>query len=85
MPIGGSGISSALPDLRARFEEHGRDPADLHIVAFGSLPTSGKLEHLALAGCTEVVLRVPSGDTSDMLRRLDTFVPFLEQGWSAGG
>ena len=34
-------------------------------------PTPGKLEHLAAAGCTEVVLRVPTGDTSEMLRCLD--------------
>jgi probable F420-dependent oxidoreductase len=85
MPIGGAGISAALGELRSKFEERGRDPAGLHIVPFGSLPTPGKLEHLAYAGCTEVVLRVPSGDEAEMLRCLDEFSPYLEQGWSIGG
>jgi probable F420-dependent oxidoreductase len=85
MPIGGAGISAELPRLRRMFEEQGRDPAELYVVPFGSLPTPGKLEHLATAGCTEVVLRVPTIDTSEMLRCLDTFSVFLDQGWSTGG
>jgi len=85
MPIGGTGISAALPILQKMVEDRGRDPEGLHIVPFGSLPTPGKLEHLAKAGCTEVVLRVPTGDTSEMLRCLDSFSTYLDQGWSTGG
>jgi probable F420-dependent oxidoreductase len=85
MPMGGAGISTSLSELRHRFEERGRDPADLHIVPFGSVPTVGKLDHLASAGCTEVVLRVPSGENSEMLHCLDDFTVYLEQGWSSVG
>jgi probable F420-dependent oxidoreductase len=85
MPIGGSGISESLPLLRSMVEASGRNPEALHIVPFGSLPSPGKLEHLAKAGCTEVVLRVPTDDTSEMLRCLDRFSAYLDQGWSTGG
>jgi probable F420-dependent oxidoreductase len=85
MPIGGTGISGALPTLMSAVEQQGRDPAELHIVPFGSVPTPGKLEHLASAGCTEVVLRVPTEDTSEMLRCLDAFSKYLDQGWSSDG
>jgi hypothetical protein len=54
-------------------------------VPFGSVPTVGKLEHLANSGCTEVVLRVPSGRNSEMLQSLDDFTVYLEQGWSSVG
>lgn len=77
MPIGGSGVASHLPGLRDEFVVRGRDPAKLHVVPFGTIPSWGKLEHLAAAGATEVVLRVPSGDTSDMLRCLDEYGSYL--------
>ena len=73
MPIGGAGVAASLPELRREFAARGRDPAKLQIVPFGTIPSPGKLEHLAEAGATEVVLRVPSGDTSEMLRCLDTY------------
>ena len=85
MPIGAAGISKALPELRRKFEDRGRDPADLHVVSFGSVPTPGKLEHLATSGCTEVVLRVPSVGDSEMLHWLDEFTAYLGQGWSSDG
>lgn len=77
MPIGGAGLSSALPELRAAMEKADRDPATLHVVPFGTLPDEGKLEHYREIGVTEVVLRVPSGPPAETLRVLDDFRRFL--------
>ena len=38
LPIGGAGMKAALDDLRARFQEAGRDPATLHVVPMGIFP-----------------------------------------------
>jgi probable F420-dependent oxidoreductase len=79
MPVGGSGIALRLSELRREFVARERDPAQLQVVPFGTIPSPGKLDHLAAAGATEVVLRVPAGDTSDMLRCLDEYRTYLEQ------
>jgi probable F420-dependent oxidoreductase len=71
IPIGGAGLSSALPQLRAQFEAAGRDPSTLQCVPFGSIPDKGKLDHYRELGITEVVLRLNEGSTDDVLRRLD--------------
>jgi probable F420-dependent oxidoreductase len=84
MPIGGRGIKAALPDLVSEFVANGRDPEAIEVVAFGTIPDPGKLAHLAGAGCTEVALRVPSGESSQMLRCLDSYVRYLDGGWTAG-
>jgi probable F420-dependent oxidoreductase len=84
MPIGGKGIAEALPRLRECFEAAGRDPATVKVVAFGTLPDPGKLEHLADVGCTEVAFRVPSGESAQMLRSLDSYVRYLGSGGSDG-
>jgi probable F420-dependent oxidoreductase len=77
MPIGGAGMAEALPELRRAFEAAGRDPATVEVVAFGTIPTEGKLEHYASLGVTEVVVRVPSGPDDEMLRLLDDYARFL--------
>lgn len=71
IPIGGSGIRAALPDLHRAAEDAGRDPSTLRIVPFGVLPDPGKLEYYASLGVDEVVLRVPSADAPVVLRVLD--------------
>ncbi len=48
MPVGGTGLSTAIPELRRVVSEAGRDPAALEIVPFGSIPDPGKLEHFAV-------------------------------------
>jgi probable F420-dependent oxidoreductase len=78
MPIGGGGIARALPELVREFEAKGRDRSALSVVAFGTIPDPGKLEHLEAAGCSEVVLRVPSGQSSAMLRCLDSYCSYLD-------
>jgi probable F420-dependent oxidoreductase len=85
MPIGGRGIAQALLALRKEFEKRGRDPRQAHVVAFGTVPDPGKLEHLAAVGCTEVALRVPSGKSSEMLGSLDSYVRYLDRGFGVDG
>jgi probable F420-dependent oxidoreductase len=77
MPIGGAGVGASIDELRRAFEDVGRDPATLHVVPFGTVPTDGKLEHYASLGITEVVVRVPSGSSDEMLRVLDDYTRFL--------
>jgi probable F420-dependent oxidoreductase len=77
MPIGGAGITSSLDALRRAFADAGRDLNTLEVVPFGTVPDHGKLEHYASIGCTEVVLRIPSGPESEMLAVLDDYARFL--------
>jgi probable F420-dependent oxidoreductase len=79
MPIGGSGLSEALPRLRRTVEGHGRDPDAIRVVPFGTVPDDRKLEHLAGLGIREIVLRVPSGPPGEMLEALDAHVRYLER------
>jgi probable F420-dependent oxidoreductase len=73
MPIGSSGFREALPELRAAFEEAGRDPATAQAVPFGVVPTPGKLDYLRELGLREVVLALPSGGTDEVLAALDGY------------
>lgn len=77
IPIGGSGIASALPDLRRQMEDAGRDPTGLIVIPFGTLPDRGKLDHYAELGITETVLRVPSAGRDEVLATLDGYAPFV--------
>ena len=71
IPIGGGGLTKALPALRAQFEAAGRDPSTLRCVPFGTLPDPAKFEHFASLGIDEIVLRIEDGSRDDVLRRLD--------------
>ncbi len=79
MPIGGAGLADALPRLRRRAEEAGRDPDELRVVPFGTVPTAGKLDHYRTLGVTEIVLRVPAGPAGEMLPVLDAHAGFLSE------
>jgi probable F420-dependent oxidoreductase len=71
MPIGGSGLSVALPVLRSALEEAGRDPAGFEVVPFAVVPDHGKLDHYQDLGATEVVFDLPSAPRDKVLRVLD--------------
>ena len=71
IPIGGRGLTEAIPRLRDAIAEAGRDPEALRVVPFGSIPDQGKLEHFRSIGVTEVVLRVPSAPADVVLPILD--------------
>jgi len=77
MPIGGAGVKGALPDLRRAAEQRGRNPDDLEVVPFGTLPDHDKLEYYAALGIREVVLRLPSAPADEVLPVLDTFSTFI--------
>jgi len=77
MPIGGSGLGTALPELRRAFAAAGRDPARVHVVPFGTVPDDGKLAHYAELGVTEVVLRIPAGPADAMRGVLDDYTRYL--------
>ena len=77
MPIGGSGMASALESLRAALSEKGRDPDSLHIVPMGVFPNPEKLDYYREVGATEVVLRLPSDSRENVLPRLDEYMQYL--------
>lgn len=77
IPIGGAGLTTAIPELQRVVEESGRDPATLEIVPFGSLPDRGKLEHFASIGVTECVFRVPSAGADVVLPMLDEWAHLI--------
>jgi probable F420-dependent oxidoreductase len=78
IPIGGRGVRAALPELHAACQAIGRDPAELRIVPFGTVPDQGKLEYYESIGVTEVVLRLPSADAATVERTLDKYVSLLD-------
>jgi probable F420-dependent oxidoreductase len=77
LPIGGAGMAAELASLREVVAEAGRDPAQLEVVPFGTIPSAGKLERYREVGATEVVLRIPNGDDLSILRTLDEYTQFL--------
>jgi len=77
LPIGGSGLAQALPELRRAWEARGRDPGALQVVPFGVFPDAGKLDHYRSLGVTEAVLRVPSAPREKVLPVLDSYVRHL--------
>ncbi|HWW52553.1 MAG TPA: TIGR03619 family F420-dependent LLM class oxidoreductase, partial [Acidimicrobiales bacterium] len=71
IPIGGAGLTAAIPTLRAATEAAGRDPDALEIIPFGSIPDQGKLDHFETIGVTEVVMRLPAAPRDVVLPILD--------------
>jgi probable F420-dependent oxidoreductase len=79
IPIGGSGLGAAIPQLQEAVAAGGRDPATLRIVPFGSLPDHPKLDHFARIGVTECVFRLPSAPRDAVLPVLDDYAKLLTQ------
>jgi probable F420-dependent oxidoreductase len=77
IPIGGRGIREAVPRLRQRMAEAGRDPDALEITPFGSVPDHGKLDHFDSVGVTEVVFDLPSAPQDVVLPLLDEFAELV--------
>jgi probable F420-dependent oxidoreductase len=73
IPIGGAGMGEALPRLKAAVEEAGRDPGELELIPFWSVPDPGKLDHYAEIGATEVVFMLPSAGRDRILPLLDRY------------
>jgi probable F420-dependent oxidoreductase len=79
MPIGGAGLSRALPELRAALETAGRDPEQFDVVPFASIPDHGKLDHYAGLGVTEMVFDLPSAPPDDVLPVLDRYAHLVAE------
>lgn len=77
IPIGGSGLDKAIPRLHAAAEAGGRDPAELEVIPFGSIPTPGKLDHFRSLGVDECVFRLPSAPANEVLPVLDQWAQLL--------
>ncbi|MER5296356.1 LLM class F420-dependent oxidoreductase [Streptomyces pharetrae] len=77
LPIGGRGLSTTLPALRAAWADAGRDPAALQVVPYAVHPTPGKLAHYAELGIEEVVLQLPPAGEAEVLRTLDALAPYV--------
>ncbi len=71
IPIGGAGLTAAIPTLHEEWTAAGRRVEDLHIVPFGTLPNAEKLEHFAEIGVTEVVFRLPSAPRDQVMPMLE--------------
>jgi probable F420-dependent oxidoreductase len=79
IPIGGAGVKAALPELYRAAELAGRDPSELRVVPFGTIPDPAKLEYYASLGIDEVVLRVPSAPRDIVLPLLDQYAQLVDQ------
>ncbi len=66
-----------MPALREALEDAGRDPAEVKVVPFGTLPDAGKLAYYGQLGIEEVVLNVPSAPADTVLPLLDRYAAFL--------
>jgi probable F420-dependent oxidoreductase len=79
IPIGGKGITDAVPRLRERVAEAGRDPSTLEITPFGSIPDHGKLDHFEQVGVTEVIFDLPSAPADVVLPILDRYATLVAE------
>ncbi|MBB5119963.1 F420-dependent oxidoreductase [Streptomyces eurocidicus] len=76
LPIGGSGLGEALPQLRRAWEDAGRQ-GEPDVVPYAVHPSAGKLAHFAELGLREVVVGLPAADEAEVLRALDAHAEFL--------
>ncbi|MFO7591453.1 MAG: TIGR03619 family F420-dependent LLM class oxidoreductase [Acidimicrobiia bacterium] len=79
LPIGGAGVKDALPDLHRACEAVDRDPAEIRLVPFGTIPSREKIEYYATIGIEEIVLRVPTGSADVVLPVLDEHAQLLAE------
>jgi len=77
IPIGGKGITAAVPQLQDAVAAAGRDPSTLEIVPFGSTPDQGKLDHFERVGVTECVFNLPSAPADRILPLLDEYASLV--------
>ncbi|MER5196945.1 LLM class F420-dependent oxidoreductase [Streptomyces sp. NPDC002755] len=77
LPIGGRGLSEALPVLRSAWADAGREPDALQVVPYAVQPSPGKLAYYAELGIEEAVVQLPPLREAEALRALDEFTPYL--------
>jgi probable F420-dependent oxidoreductase len=77
MPIGGAGVRESLPALHKAAEEAGRDPDELDLLIFFSVPDKGKLDYYAEMGVGRTVFGLPSAPADVVLPLLDRYAELL--------
>jgi probable F420-dependent oxidoreductase len=77
MPIGGRGLTEAIPRLHAFAEAAGRDPAQLSVIPFGTIGSEAKLVRYAGLGVDEVILRVRADAPNAMRAELTALASLL--------
>ncbi|GAA1543296.1 LLM class F420-dependent oxidoreductase [Streptomyces albidochromogenes] len=77
LPIGGRGLTEAVPVLRTAWQEAGRDPEALQVVPYAVRPSAGKVAHYADLGIKELVLQLPPAGEAEVLRVLDEYAMFI--------
>ena len=77
IPIGGAGLTDAVPRLQDAVSDAGREPGDLDIIPFGSLPDHGKLDHFERIGVTECVFRLPAAPEREVMKVLDGYTELV--------
>jgi probable F420-dependent oxidoreductase len=71
IPVGGAGLTEAIPRLHDAVAAAGRDPASVEVITLGSLPAAGKLDHFERIGVAECVFNLPSAQRDIVLPLLD--------------
>jgi probable F420-dependent oxidoreductase len=79
IPIGGHGLTDAIPRLKEAVEATGRDPSKIEVVPFGSIPDQAKLEHFQEIGVTQCILRLPSAPESVVMPILDRYAGLISE------
>ncbi|PIM74468.1 LLM class F420-dependent oxidoreductase [Streptomyces sp. JV178] len=77
LPIGGRGLSEALPALRGAWADAGRDPEALQVVPYAVQPSAGKLAYYAELGIEEAVVQLPPAGEAEVLALLDQYGEFV--------
>lgn len=80
IPIGGRGLTEAIPRYRDALSVAGRDPDSVRVIPFGSLPTPDKIAHFAAIGVSECVFRLPSAPPEEVVAVLEQQSKLLA-GW----
>ncbi|MBK3625116.1 LLM class F420-dependent oxidoreductase [Streptomyces sp. MBT49] len=84
LPIGGRGLTEALPVLRTAWADAGREPDALQVVPYAVQPSPGKLAHYAELGIEEVVVQLPPAGEAEVLGLLDGYAAYLTGAGDAG-
>ena len=80
MPIAGRHEFAAnIAALHEAAQAAGRDPTELSLGVFGAPANADDLRQLAAAGVTRAVLGIPSKSPEEVLARLDTYAPLVDE------
>lgn len=72
-PIPGRGgpLDETIPAMRRTVEDHGRDPDEIEVIAFGAPPSAEALQRYAELGAARSVVWLPSAGREEVVQALD--------------